>query len=167
MGWRGCPTGELVFDDCRVPAANLVGGEHLGVAVLMSGLDIERAFLCLPTIGEAQRCLDLSVEYANQRVQFGKTIGEFQFVKGMLADMYAELEAARKEYKAQAALAREQLREILQALQAPPPPPPPPPPVRTPEPVVEAAVEAAEAAEGAARDEASCRHGWPSVRAGA
>ena len=95
MGWRGCPTGELVFDDCRVPAANLVGGEHLGVAVLMSGLDIERAFLCLPTIGEAQRCLDLSVEYANQRVQFGKTIGEFQFVKGMLADMYAELEAAR------------------------------------------------------------------------
>ena len=94
-GWRGCPTGELVFEDCRVPAANLVGGENQGVAVVMSGLDIERAFLALPVIGAAQRCLDLSVEYANQRVQFGKPIGEFQLVQAMLADMYTELEAAR------------------------------------------------------------------------
>lgn len=95
MGWRGCPTGELVFEGCRVPAANLVGGENGGVSVVMSGLDIERAFLALPIIGAAQRCLDLSVDYANSRVQFGKTIGEFQLVQAMLADMYAELEAAR------------------------------------------------------------------------
>jgi isovaleryl-CoA dehydrogenase len=95
MGWRGCPTGELVFDNCRVPAANLVGGENRGVAVVMSGLDIERAFLALPIIGESQRCLDLAIEYAQQRVQFGRAIGEFQLVQAMLADMYAELEAAR------------------------------------------------------------------------
>lgn len=95
MGWRGCPTGELVFDECRVPAANLVGDENGGVAVVMSGLDIERAFLTMPFIGTAQRCLDLSIEYANTRQQFNKPIGSFQLVQGMLADMYAEIEAAR------------------------------------------------------------------------
>lgn len=95
MGWRGCPTGELVFDECRVPAANLIGGENSGVAVVMSGLDIERAFLAMPFLGTAQRCLDLSVEYANTRQQFNRTIGSFQLVQGMLADMYAEIEASR------------------------------------------------------------------------
>ncbi|TDF67571.1 acyl-CoA dehydrogenase family protein [Cupriavidus sp. L7L] len=95
MGWRGAPTGELVFDECRVPARNLIGGENRGVAVVMSGLDIERAFLALPCIGEAQRCLDLSLDYANTRQQFGKPIGSFQMVQAMLADMYTELEAAR------------------------------------------------------------------------
>ena len=95
MGWRGCPTGELVFDECRVPAANLIGGENAGVAVVMSGLDIERAFLAMPFLGTAQRCLDLSVEYANTRQQFNRTIGSFQLVQGMLADMYAEIEASR------------------------------------------------------------------------
>jgi len=95
MGWRGCPTGELVFDECRVPAENLVGGENAGVSVVMSGLDIERAFLAMPFLGTAQRCLDLSVEYANTRKQFNKEIGRFQLVQGMLADMYTELESAR------------------------------------------------------------------------
>lgn len=95
MGWRGCPTGELVFQDCRVPAANLVGQENKGVAVVMSGLDLERAFLAMPTIGLAQRCLDLSIEYANTRKQFNKTIGSFQFIQGMIAEVYADLEAAR------------------------------------------------------------------------
>lgn len=95
MGWRGAPTGELVFDECRVPARNLIGGENRGVGVVMSGLDIERAFLALPCIGSAQRCLDLSLEYANTRRQFGQSIGSFQMVQSMLADMYVELEAAR------------------------------------------------------------------------
>lgn len=95
MGWRGCPTGELVFQDCRVPAQNLLGAENAGVSVLMSGLDIERAFLAMPTIGVAQRCLDLSVEYALTRRQFNKPIGNFQMVQAMLAEMYADLEAAR------------------------------------------------------------------------
>lgn len=95
MGWRGCPTGELVFDECRVPAANRLLAENEGVAVVMSGLDIERAFFALPVIGAAQRCLDLSVEYAAQRRQFGQPIGEFQLVQALLADMYTEIEAAR------------------------------------------------------------------------
>ncbi|SOY89662.1 acyl-CoA dehydrogenase family protein [Cupriavidus taiwanensis] len=95
MGWRGAPTGELVFDECRVPARNLVGGENRGVAVVMSGLDIERAFLALSCIGSAQRCLDLSLEYASTRQQFGKPIASFQLVQAMLADMFVELEAAR------------------------------------------------------------------------
>lgn len=95
MGWRGCPTGELVFEDCRVPAANLVGQEDKGIAVMMSGLDLERAFVAMPTLGLAQRCLDLSIEYAGTRRQFNKPIGSFQLVQGMLAEMYASLEAAR------------------------------------------------------------------------
>jgi len=95
MGWRGCPTGELVFENCRVPAANRVMEENQGVAVVMSGLDIERAFFAVGIIGGAQRVLDLSLEYAAQRRQFGKAIGEFQMVQAQLADMYTEIEAAR------------------------------------------------------------------------
>ena len=95
MGWRGCPTGELIFDNCRVPAENLIGGEDRGIGVVMSGLDIERAFLAFPYLGSAQRCLDLSIDYAATRKQFGEPIGNFQMVQAMLADMYVELEAAR------------------------------------------------------------------------
>ncbi len=95
MGWRGCPTGELVFDGCRVPVANRLLGEHQGVAVVMSGLDIERAFFALPVVAAAQRCLDLALDHAAQREQFGRPIGEFQQVQVMLADMYTEIEAAR------------------------------------------------------------------------
>lgn len=96
MGWRGAPTGELVFNNCRVPAENLVGTENNGVGIVMSGLNIERAFLSMGTIGECQRCLDLSVEYAAQRKQFGQPIGNFQMIQAHLAEMYAELEAARQ-----------------------------------------------------------------------
>ncbi|WP_333827381.1 acyl-CoA dehydrogenase family protein [Pararhodobacter sp.] len=95
MGWRGCPTGELVFDDVRVPARNLLGAENGGVGIVMSGLDIERAFLGLPYIGTAQRCLDLSLDYAATRKQFGRPIGSFQMIQAQLADMYTEIEAAR------------------------------------------------------------------------
>lgn len=95
MGWRGCPTGELVFEGVRVPAKNLLGVENAGVAVVMSGLDIERGFLGLPYIGAAQRCLDLSLEYAATRQQFGKPIGSFQMIQSMLAEMYTMIESAR------------------------------------------------------------------------
>ncbi|MGH8595949.1 MAG: acyl-CoA dehydrogenase family protein [Gammaproteobacteria bacterium] len=95
MGWRGCPTGELVFDECRVPACNRLLGENMGVAIVMSGLDIERAFFAVSMIGAAQRVLDLSLEYASQRRQFGRPIGEFQMIQAQLADMYTEIEAAR------------------------------------------------------------------------
>ena len=95
MGWRGCPTGELVFDNCRVPARNRLLEDNAGVSIVMSGLDIERAFFAVPIVAAAQRCLDLSLDYAAQRSQFGKPIGEQQMVQAMLADMYTEIEAAR------------------------------------------------------------------------
>lgn len=95
MGFRGSPTGELVFDECRVPAANRVGGENEGVGIMMSGLDIERVIGAFYAVGIAQRAVDLAVEYASVRKQFNRTIGEFQLVQGMLADMYTELEAMR------------------------------------------------------------------------
>ena len=95
MGWRGCPTGELVFDAVRVPARNLLGAENAGVGVVMSGLDIERAFLGLPYIGAAQRCLDLSVDYAATRRQFGRPIGSFQMIQAMLAEMATMIGSAR------------------------------------------------------------------------
>lgn len=95
MGWRGCPTGELIFDNVRVPARNLLGVENGGVGIVMSGLDIERAFLAMPGIGAAQRCLDLALEHAATRRQFGQPIGRFQLVQEMLAEMYARIEAAR------------------------------------------------------------------------
>ena len=95
MGWRGSPTGELVFDECRVPAGNRVGAENKGVGIMMSGLDIERVIGAFYAVGLAQRALDLSVDYATQRKQFGRAIGDFQLVQGMLADMYTEVEAMR------------------------------------------------------------------------
>lgn len=104
MGWRGCPTGELVFEGVRVPARNRLGVENGGVGIVMSGLDIERAFLGLPYIGAAQRCLDLSLDHAATRRQFGRPIGSFQMVQAMLAEMYAQIEAARSfAYRALAA----------------------------------------------------------------
>jgi isovaleryl-CoA dehydrogenase len=95
MGWRGSPTGELVFDDCRVPAGNLIGEENGGAGIMMSGLDIERAIAAFYCLGMTQRALDLSVEYANTREQFGKTIGNFQMVQAILADMYTDVETIR------------------------------------------------------------------------
>ena len=95
MGFRGSQTGELVFDDCRVPAANLVGQENEGVKIVMSGLDLERALVAGLCVGICERALELSVEYAKTRVQFGKPIGSFQMVQSMLAEMYTEIEAMK------------------------------------------------------------------------
>ena len=95
MGFRGSTTGELVFDNCRVPAENLVGGENRGVAVVMSGLDLERAMITPICLGIAERALDLSVDFAKTRKQFGKPIGNFQMVQSHLADMYTSVEAMR------------------------------------------------------------------------
>jgi isovaleryl-CoA dehydrogenase len=95
MGLRGSQTAELVFDDCRVPARNLVGEENRGVAVVMSGLDLERIGLSFLILGMAERALELAIDYARTRRQFGRPIGEFQLIQGMIADMYVELEALR------------------------------------------------------------------------
>ncbi|MDD9962596.1 MAG: acyl-CoA dehydrogenase family protein [Gammaproteobacteria bacterium] len=95
MGWRGVPTAELVFDDCRVPAGNVIGGVNGGVGVVMSGLNMERVILCFHMIGVAQRALDITLDYANHRKQFGQPIGRFQLVQGLLADMYTDLQSMR------------------------------------------------------------------------
>ena len=95
MGQRGAHTCDVIFENVRVPAANLIGGEDRGVKVVMSGLDIERVFFSGHVIALARRALDLSLDYAKTRVQFGQPIAGFQLVQGMLADMYAALESVR------------------------------------------------------------------------
>lgn len=95
MGFRGSQTAELVFEDCRVPAGNLVGKENEGVRVVMSGLDLERAMITPICLGISERALDLSIEYAKTREQFGRPIGEFQMVQQKLADMYVWVETLR------------------------------------------------------------------------
>ncbi len=95
LGMRGSNTGELVFEDCEVPAENLLGEEGRGVRVLMSGLDYERAVLAGGPVGIMQACLDLVLPYVHQREQFGKPIGEFQLMQAKLADMYAALNASK------------------------------------------------------------------------
>lgn len=95
MGFRGSPTGELVFDECRVPAENLVGGENRGVGVVMSGLDLERAMIAPICLGICERALQISIEYARTRKQFGKAIAEFQMVQSRVAEMYVMIETMR------------------------------------------------------------------------
>jgi isovaleryl-CoA dehydrogenase len=108
MGWRGSPTGELLFENCEVPAENRIGPENGGAEVAMSGLNLERIIMSFYNLAVAQRALDLSVDYAKTREQFGQPIGQFQLVQGMLADMFTELEAARAfTYQVGRELARE------------------------------------------------------------
>ena len=95
LGMRGSPTSELVFEDCEIPAENVLGQVDGGVRVLMSGLDYERAVLAAGPIGIIQACLDLVVPYIHDRRQFGQPIGEFQFIQGKVADMYTALNACR------------------------------------------------------------------------
>jgi isovaleryl-CoA dehydrogenase len=95
LGMRGSDTCELLFDDCEVPAQNILGEEGHGVRVLMSGLDYERAVLAAGPIGIMQACLDVVMPYVHERKQFGRSIGEFQLVQGKLADMYVTTNAAR------------------------------------------------------------------------
>ena len=95
MGFRGSQTGELVFDNCRVPAENLVGGENKGVSVVMSGLDLERAMISPICLGICERALEISIEYAKTRTQFGKSISNFQMIQSKIADMYVWIETMR------------------------------------------------------------------------
>ena len=95
MGMRGSSTGELVFEDCEIPAENVLGAVGKGVNVLMSGLDYERAVLAAGPLGIMQSAMDIVVPYVHERRQFGQPIGEFQLVQGTLADMYVTMNAAR------------------------------------------------------------------------
>ena len=95
LGMRGSPTSELVFEDCEVPAENVLGRVNEGVKVLMSGLDYERAVLAAGPLGIMQACLDVVVPYVHERKQFGQAIGEFQLMQGKLADMYTTTNACK------------------------------------------------------------------------
>ncbi|CAA0091332.1 acyl-CoA dehydrogenase family protein [Zhongshania aliphaticivorans] len=95
MGFRGSQTAELVFEECRVPAENIVGELGQGHRVVMSGLDLERAMINPICVGIAERALELSVDYAKTRQQFGKPIASFQMVQSRLADMYANVETMK------------------------------------------------------------------------
>ena len=95
MGFRGSQTGELLFDDCEVPVENVVGEENKGVAVVMSGLDLERAVIAPICVGMAERALELTIEYAKTREQFGKPIASFQMIQSKIADMYVWVEAMK------------------------------------------------------------------------
>jgi len=95
LGMRGSSTCELVFEDCEVPAENLVGGLNRGVEVLMSGLDYERAVLAAGPLGLMQACMDVVVPYVHERRQFGQPIGQFQLMQGKLADMYTTMNACK------------------------------------------------------------------------
>jgi isovaleryl-CoA dehydrogenase len=95
MGMRGSDTGELIFQDCEVPAENVLGEVGKGVNVLMSGLDYERAVLAAGPLGIMQAAMDVVVPYVHQRKQFGQPIGEFQLVQGKLADMYTTMNACK------------------------------------------------------------------------
>ena len=95
LGMRGSNTGELVFKDVEVPGQNLLGEVNRGVAVLMSGLDFERAVLAAGPTGIMQACMDAVVPYVHERKQFGQAIGEFELMQGKLADMYTTMNATR------------------------------------------------------------------------
>jgi isovaleryl-CoA dehydrogenase len=95
LGMRGSNTCELVFENCEVPAENILGEVNAGVKVLMSGLDYERTILAAGPVGIMQACLDVVIPYVHERQQFNQAIGTFQFIQGKMADMYTELNASR------------------------------------------------------------------------
>ena len=95
LGRRCVGTYELIFNDVRVPANRLVGGENKGWDCVLSGLQIERVCSAAGNCGAAQDAVDLALQYAKERQQFGRPIGTFQAIAHMLADMQTELEAAR------------------------------------------------------------------------
>ena len=95
LGMRGSDTSEVLFEDCRVPAANLLAEEGKGAAILMSGLDYERVVLSGGSLGIMAACMDTVLPYVHDRKQFGRPIGEFQLMQGKIADMYTTMNASR------------------------------------------------------------------------
>jgi isovaleryl-CoA dehydrogenase len=95
LGMRGSNTCELVFEDCEVPAENVLGAVNQGVNVLMSGLDYERLVLAGGPLGIIQACMDVVVPYVHERRQFGESIGAFQLMQAKLADMYTTMNACK------------------------------------------------------------------------
>ena len=117
LGMRGSHTGELVFQDCEVPAENVMGEVGQGVKVLMSGLDFERAVLSGGSLGIMQACMDVVLPYVHERKQFNQAIGEFQLMQAKLADMYTMMMACRSYvYAVGQACDRAHNKEAIRAL---------------------------------------------------
>ncbi|KPP91146.1 acyl-CoA dehydrogenase family protein [Erythrobacter sp. HL-111] len=95
LGWHSQPTAQLILEDVRVPAENIVGGEGEGFRIAMQGLDGGRLNIGACSLGGAQRCLDEAIRYTKERTQFGQAVAEFQNTQFTLADMATDLEAAR------------------------------------------------------------------------
>jgi len=95
LGMRGSDTSEVLLENCRVPATNLLAEEGKGAAILMSGLDYERLVLSGGSLGIMAACMDLVMPYVHDRKQFGKPIGEFQLMQGKIADMYTTMNYCR------------------------------------------------------------------------
>ena len=95
LGMRGSNTCELVFENCAIPAENVLGEVNQGVGVLMGGLDTERVVLSGGPIGLMQAALDLALPYTRERKQFGKAIGSFGVMQAKLGDMYTALQSSR------------------------------------------------------------------------
>jgi isovaleryl-CoA dehydrogenase len=109
VGMRGSDTSEVLLENCRVPAANLMAEEGKGAAILMSGLDYERVVLAGGPLGIMAACMDLVLPYVHDRKQFGRPIGEFQLMQGKVADMYTTMNSCRSYvYAVAAACDREQ-----------------------------------------------------------
>jgi isovaleryl-CoA dehydrogenase len=95
VGNRGSQTGELIMEDCIIPEENILGAENRGIAVMMGGLDVERAFYSTYALGVAEGAFELALKYSKERVQFKRPIASFQFIQGKLADMFTQIEASR------------------------------------------------------------------------
>lgn len=95
MGHRGSPTGEVIFDQCLVPEENMLGEENSGIAILMKGLDRERAIIGGLALGLAEGAFALALKQSKERIQFGQPISNFQLIQAKLADMYTAIEASR------------------------------------------------------------------------
>jgi isovaleryl-CoA dehydrogenase len=95
LGMRGSDTSEVLFEDCRIPASNMLAEEGKGAAILMSGLDYERVVLAGGSLGIMAACMDVVMPYIHDRKQFGQAIGEFQLMQGKIADMYTALNSCR------------------------------------------------------------------------
>src|SRR5690606_21818778 len=98
VGWCASDTHELIFDDCRVPAENLLGERGRGLAQFLRILDEGRIAIAALAVGLAQGCVDESIRYARQRRAFGRSIGEFQAIRFMIADMELRAHTARLAY---------------------------------------------------------------------
>jgi isovaleryl-CoA dehydrogenase len=95
LGMRGSDTSEVLLEDCRVPAENLLAEEGKGATILMSGLDYERVVLAGGPLGIMQSCMNTVLPYLHDRKQFGQAIGEFQLMQGKIADMYSTMNSCR------------------------------------------------------------------------